>query len=36
LLNSEAGKEYRLQEKVEGKMITFTLKDISPIAVESL
>jgi hypothetical protein len=36
LQQSELGKKYRMLEKVEGKMITFWLEDISPIGLESL
>ena len=36
LLLSEEGKKYKLKEKVEGKLITFYLEDISPIALSSL
>lgn len=36
LLNSEARIRYKLLEKVEGKLITFYLEDISPIKLESL
>lgn len=36
LILSEQGKKYRMEERIEGKMITFYLVDISPIKIGDL